>query len=408
MPINREVVRKTDIEDKLFKYLQSLGYQTISNAKLTGKSSIEHTFDLLAQAEDGIINSSIAIRVVDSDVKEKQSHTIFNFVNKAYDVGIPERIMITIPDFNQKSIRLARQWNIRIFNAKKVDALIAAKIPANKTLFQSTEPVKYDNVQEMTDSLIRRGYRVQENAIITGFSGITYKFDLIASIGTALWSHNIGIDFLTNKEEVSLEQVSIFDSKAYDSGIVTKIIVAKPGLNFNAKLLAGRQRIKVFELGREQNEISAGDILEMAMVNPSDIQAMDAINSSYSSPSNSDNQIAGISSEKETPADEKPVSKRKSVIFSEIETNLKIASEHNVYKPVLFQTNLWDKNHDEINELPSEIRSELGEVYNKMCVINNLVWLITEVGDTTGELSATYIELCESIASRLTKILDHT
>jgi general secretion pathway protein E len=475
MLINREVVQKSDIEDKLFKYLQSCGYQTTRKAKLTGKSSIEHSFDLLARVEDGIINSSLVFRFVDSDVKEKQSHTIFNFANKAYDVGIPERIMVTIPDFNQKSIRLARQWNIRIFNAKKVEAITAIKTPTNKPLFQTQEQVKYGNRQEMADSLIRRGYQVQEKAIVTGVSGVTYQFDLIASIGTELWTHNIGIDFLSNKEEVSLEQVSVFDTKAYDSGIVTKIIVAKPKLNFNAKLLAGRQRIKVFELGHEREDISTtseireipgstapgpetmvklspqpeavqlipeaiarryntiplkivGEILELAMANPADIQAMDAIayisgkriksivadakevhdaiNLNYTSYDDVNKQVVGISNEKETPANKKPALNRGSTIFSEIEMNLKIATDHQVNKPVSFQTNLWDSNKNEIHELPTIIRSELVEVYNNMCVVNNLVWLITEIGDPTAELSATYIELCRGIASHLTKILE--
>jgi len=93
-------------------------------------------------------------------------------------------------------------------------------------------------------------------------------------------------------------------------------------------------------------------------------------------------------------------------IFAEIESNLKIAVTPSTDKPVSFQTKMWDNNRSEINKLPVNIQSELGEVYIDMRLANNIAWLITEFGDSTREAVLNYYNLCTKIAERLTGILD--
>jgi len=106
------------------------------------------------------------------------------------------------------------------------------------------------------------------------------------------------------------------------------------------------------------------------------------------------------------PVVDKKTIKSRNGIFAEIESNLEIAAAHRVDKPILFQTKKWDANPDEMNEIPAKSRSEIGEVYINMRLANNLAWSISEFGDSTGELSNRYSDLCTGIAARLTNILN--
>ena len=47
---------------------------------------------------------------------------------------------------------------------------------------------------------------------------------------------------------MGLERVFDFDDKAYDSGIMDKVLVAVPGLTGEAMQFAKRQGIRVFEV----------------------------------------------------------------------------------------------------------------------------------------------------------------
>ncbi len=101
------------------------------------------------------------------------------------------------------------------------------------------------------ESLVNLGYRVEENAKIRGRSGVEYTFDILAYTNTDQVSHSLGIDFLNGEGEIGLEQVSVFDTKAYEVGIDEKAIVVSPRLSPEARQFAEHQRIKVFELGQK-------------------------------------------------------------------------------------------------------------------------------------------------------------
>ncbi len=351
---------KTNIKKDMISYLENLGYETIQGAKLKGKSTIEHTFDVLARTDDGIINSLLAVRFIDSDVKEKHSHIIFNFANKAYDAGIRERIIITDLDFNETSIQLGLGWHIKILNTEQTKTILATNKLKNTAFFKIQDPLNYENRQKLIASLTKRGYQIAENAKITGGSGINYKFDVLARFNIGIWDYKVGIDFLINESEVSLEQVSIFDTKCYDTGIYTKVVVADPRLSSNANLLAKSHFIKFFELGKREGE---------------------------NTPSNENKTILDSI-------------KTKIKIYAEIESNLKLAAVEKIDPPTAFQTELWDLNK---YDLPLDLRSRLEEAYANIFLANNLVWLITEIGDSTGNLSSTYQVLCKDIASCLIK-----
>jgi len=63
--------------------------------------------------------------------------------------------------------------------------------------------------------------------------------------------HSLGIDFLRAEKEISLEQVALFDTKAYEVGIDDKVIVVSLQLSPEAQQFAQHQRIKVLEPGQK-------------------------------------------------------------------------------------------------------------------------------------------------------------
>jgi len=258
-------------ENKLTEYLQNRGFQVTKNTRIQGKSGIEHTFDLVAKVDDGLINTTVAIRITSSEAKETEADIIFNFANKAYDAGLNDRVIIAVSGFKPESQKLAQQWRIKILDAKQVDSLSGFKELKNASLAVK-EPVKFDNKEQMVASLNARGYRVEENAKVTGRSGAEYTFDILAFIGTDFLGRTVGIDFLSDSDEVSLEQVSNFDTKAYDTGIANKILVARPRLSAGARQLAEQQRIRIFETNskKEDTQIAseAKTLLESLVVRP--------------------------------------------------------------------------------------------------------------------------------------------
>jgi len=237
-----------ELKSQIRDYLAKQGYEITEGAKLVGKSGIEHTFDMLAQRDDGFTTYNIAISITGGGDRETEMDTIFGFANKAYDTGINSRVLIAIPELSQEAKQLAQKQRIKVIGGEQMEALLDLK-PAPPVKPQ--EPLRFETKDQLMESLGNRGYRVEENAKIPGRSGVEYTFDILAYTNTDQVSHSLGIDFLSEEEEVGLEQVSLFDTKAYEVGIDEKAIVVSPRLSPEAKQFAQHQRIKVFELSQE-------------------------------------------------------------------------------------------------------------------------------------------------------------
>jgi len=99
-------VRQMEISPELRKqvkeYLEQQGYKITEGAKLQGKSGIEHTFDMLAQKDDGFTSHSIAIGIAATGDRGEEASNIFSLANKAYDCSILDRILIAIPELSQE------------------------------------------------------------------------------------------------------------------------------------------------------------------------------------------------------------------------------------------------------------------------------------------------------------------
>jgi len=244
-------VRYMDISPKLRKqireYLKQQGYEITEGSKLLGNSGIEHTFDMLAQRDNGFTSYTIAIGVAAGGDSKIEADAIFSLANKAYDCGILDRILITTPELGQEMKQLASKQRIKVINGEQIEQLLTLQpTPPAKP----KEPVRFETKEELVKSLANLGYGVKENAKIKGRSGVDYTFDILAHTENGQVEHRMGIDFLNGDKEVDLEQVMLFDTKAYEAGVDEKVIVISVRLTHEAQQFAQHQQIKVLELGQ--------------------------------------------------------------------------------------------------------------------------------------------------------------
>ncbi len=234
------------LKDQICDNLRKQGYEVTEEARLVGKSGVEHTFDILVQRDDGFISYTMAICTTAGGDREAEVKTIFNFANKAYDCGIIDRVLIAVPEVSPEAKQLANKQRIKVIEADKMVTVLGSKpVPQVKP----EEPLGFETREQLVKSLLNLGYRVEEKAKVQSRSGVEYNFDILAHIGEGSAAHSLGIDFLSGEKEVDLEQVSLFDTKAYEVGIDDKVIVVSPVLSPEAKQFTQHQRIRVFELG---------------------------------------------------------------------------------------------------------------------------------------------------------------
>jgi general secretion pathway protein E len=244
----RQMKMSPELRAQIREHLEQQGYKVTEGAKLLGKSGIEHTFDMLAQRNDGFTNYTVAIGIAAGGDREAEMDTIFSLANKAYDCGILDRILIAIPDISQETKQLASKQRIKVIDGEEIGQLLTMK-PAPPV--KPEEPVRFENKEELVKSLDNRGYGVKEKAKIKGRSGVEYTFDILAHAENGQVEHRLGIDFLNGDKEVSLEQVMLFDTKAYEVGVDEKVIVVSVGLSPEAQQFAQHQQIKVLKWGQK-------------------------------------------------------------------------------------------------------------------------------------------------------------
>jgi len=237
-----------ELRTQIRKYLEQQGYEVTEGAKLLGKSGIEHTFDMLGQRNDGLTNYTVGISIAFGGDRDMEVGTIFSFANKAYDCGILDRILIAIPELSQEMKQLALKQRIKVIDVEQVGKL---STPAPTKPVKPDEPVKVETKEDLVKSLANRGYGVKENVKIEGRSGVEYTFDILANSENDQVEHKLAIDFLNGEKEISLEQVMLFDTKAYEIGVDEKAIVVSVELSTGAQQFARHQQIKVIKLGQK-------------------------------------------------------------------------------------------------------------------------------------------------------------
>jgi general secretion pathway protein E len=238
---------RQNLELRLKTYLEKQGYQVLIDALRPGKSGIEHTFDMLAQSDDGFTLRTMAIAFLVNKTKESLAEAIFNFANKAYDAGIKDRVIIAKPALDIENSQLAEKQRIKIVDEEKIESFLVS--PPPKSSIPKT--FRFENKAQLVDSLINLGYRIEENAKVVGRSGVEYTFDILAYASSARISHSLAIDILDGGKEIGLERVAFFDAKAFDTGVDDKAIaLLDTKLSAKAKQFVEHQAIKVLELGK--------------------------------------------------------------------------------------------------------------------------------------------------------------
>jgi general secretion pathway protein E len=112
------------------------------------------------------------------------------------------------------------------------------------------EPFEFESKSQLIQYLKKLGYIVKENAEVKGRSDASHNMDILAIRDEGIVTHRIAIGIEVDEKSVKLDRVFYFDDKAYDAGIMDKVLIAVPGLSKEAKQFAKRQGIRVFEVGQ--------------------------------------------------------------------------------------------------------------------------------------------------------------
>lgn len=242
-------------KSRLIDFLRRQGYEVFEKAVVNAGhgSGANHMLDVLAMRDDGFINQMIGIGIaISTDDEPIGLEEVFRFDNKAYDLGIHDKLLLTVPGLNNEARQFARRQRIKSFDIKELDTFL------NDISTYSSKPVKkipfiYKNRKQLLEYLSGQGYKVEEKAKIRGRSGAEYVIDIIAYFDDGVFIHTISIGLLSDEVEVGLEAVSAYDTKAYDVGIHDKILIVSPKMSMQAKQFADQQRIRVIEVASPDN-----------------------------------------------------------------------------------------------------------------------------------------------------------
>ena len=107
-------------KSKLIKYLRQYGYEVKENAALKGRSGAEHKIDILATRDEGIVIHHIAIGIEMAE-EPVGLDRVFDFDDKAYDIGILDKAIIAIPGLTKEAKQFAQRQKIRVFEVKELE-----------------------------------------------------------------------------------------------------------------------------------------------------------------------------------------------------------------------------------------------------------------------------------------------
>jgi hypothetical protein len=233
---------------QLIEFLGQRGYKVFENATVKGRSGAEHNIDILATRDDGIIAYTVAIGIKVAGEKIELGE-IFDFDDKAYDIGIHDKILIIVPELGREAEKFASQQRIKVLEVRDLDSVLASgtTTPAAEI---KIEPFEFKSKSKLIKYLQHQGYEVKENATVKGKSGADHNIDILATKDDGIITHHIAIGLELAQEPIPLDKVFDFDDKAYDIGILDKAFIAVPGLTREARQFAQRQRIKVFEVSQ--------------------------------------------------------------------------------------------------------------------------------------------------------------
>jgi hypothetical protein len=103
----------------LKRLLEKKGYTVTENAKIIGRSGAEHVLELYAQKDDGITSHQLAARVLtDGHTDANGVNEVVQFDTAAYDAGIADKVIITIPKLGKAAKQFANYQHIKVLEVK--------------------------------------------------------------------------------------------------------------------------------------------------------------------------------------------------------------------------------------------------------------------------------------------------
>lgn len=98
---------------KLLDHLKGFGYRFEEKAKILGRSGVEHTFDILAFNNDGLITHTLGISILIAK-DEVSFNAVSSFDTRAYDVGIHDKLLLACPKLSHEARQFAQYQRIKV------------------------------------------------------------------------------------------------------------------------------------------------------------------------------------------------------------------------------------------------------------------------------------------------------
>ncbi len=238
---------------KLVERLKSQGYEVRPNAARRGRSGVDHTFDYIVARRDGFTNLLAAIEVInDAEDPETSLHRLFAFQDKCSECSIGRSVVIALPRLSFVASQFAQKDGVEVFDEQALQMFLA-RAPAARAS-PSAVPSTFMQKSEVHQSLKTLGYRVDETVKVVGSSGTEHVFGAMALWDDGFMLSRLGMDYLYG-DSVDRTDVSLFDDKCRDAGIMEKMLLIPKGLTEEAKKLAQEKRIEVISLDGRPREV---------------------------------------------------------------------------------------------------------------------------------------------------------
>ncbi len=121
----KQSTRQFVFEDKakLLEHLKNSGYRFEEKAKVRGRSGVEHTFDILAVHDDGVINHTLAINILSAQ-DDISFNAVSSFDTRAYDVGIHDKLVLACPRLSMEARQFAQYQRIKVIEVSDPRKLV--------------------------------------------------------------------------------------------------------------------------------------------------------------------------------------------------------------------------------------------------------------------------------------------
>ena len=185
---------------KLLKSLAEHGYRLEEKAKVKGESGTEHTFEILAYVDDGLITHPMSVDFLSGD-GEVKAEVVSLLDARAQDTGITRSVLIASPKLSPEAMQFAEKQQIKVFEVDKAtpeapdtEPKAAKPAPAQSsketTTTRTTESAPAQSSKETTTTKTAEPAPAQTakpapvEPVVAGSSSSVAKLNLLAQAPT--------------------------------------------------------------------------------------------------------------------------------------------------------------------------------------------------------------------------------